>query len=73
MDFHSVLNSKFCYEPCEHALTKESVGSSVSVFVFNLLFSCLLRLLADVDGEPWTYHPVKHIHGQKNDKMSMNV
>lgn len=57
----------------EHALTKESVGGSISVFMFHLLLPRLLRLLADVDGQPRAYHAVNGIHMEGNNKMFMNV
>lgn len=38
-------------------LTKEGVDGSISVFMFHLLLSGLLRLLADVDGQPGADHP----------------
>lgn len=41
-------------------LTKEGVDGSISVFMFHLLLSGLLRLLADVDGQPGTDHPEKN-------------
>ncbi len=51
----------------EHALTKESVGGSISVFMFRLLLPCLLRLLTHVDGQPRSYHTVNRIHGEENE------
>lgn len=45
-----------------HELTKESVGGGISVFMFHLLFPRLLRLLANVDGQPRAHHPVNSIH-----------
>lgn len=44
-------------------LTKESVARPVSVLMFLVLFTSLLGLLAHIDGEPWTDHPIqKHTH-----------
>lgn len=43
-------------------LTKEGVDGSIPVLMFHLLLSRLLRLLADIDGQPGTYHPANGIH-----------
>lgn len=45
-------------------LTKEGVDGSISVFMFHLLLSGLLRLLADVDGQPGTDHPEENNQSQ---------
>lgn len=55
----------------EYGLTKESVGGSISIFMFRLLFPCLLRLLANINGQPRTYHPTKPT--QRNNKTSIIV
>lgn len=64
-DVQTVLNIILCMLLCHKCttyqlLTKEGVDGSISVFVFHLLLSRLLRLLADVDGQPGTYHPEKN-------------
>lgn len=53
-----MLLSQTC--PAYELLTKEGVDGSVSVFMFHLLLSGLLRLLADVDGQPGTDHPERN-------------
>lgn len=47
--------------------TKEGVGGSVSVFMFHLLLPRLLRLLANVDGQPRAYDPV---HGIQRENIT---
>lgn len=46
--------------------TKESVGGSVSVFMFHLLLPRLLRLLANVDGQPRANDPA---HGTQTENI----
>lgn len=46
-------------------LTKEGVDGSIPVFMLHLLLPRLLRLLADVDSQPGTDHPVDSIQSQR--------
>lgn len=62
MNDHFMLQTNMNHK---RGLTKESVGSSISVFMFRLLFPCLLRLLANVDGQPRTYHAINGIHTEE--------
>lgn len=49
----------------ECALTKEGVRGSISIFVFRLLLPRLLRLLANVDGQPRAHHPANSARREK--------